>query len=143
MTIITFPTPVSKGQSAATHNEAEKLRGAKRVTKTPALTVTVLPPDANGGAPVRELRLCGRDAWCLNELVRAGSAGITSISYPGARLSHYIFRLRLLGIDIGTTSEVNAGAFGGTHGRYQLRSRVRIISSTGLGANPQTKVVLP
>jgi hypothetical protein len=143
MTLIAFPTPVSKGRSSAAHNHAEKPRGAKLVTKTPALTVTVLPPDANGGAPVRELRLTGREAWCLNELVRAGSAGITSIDYPGARLSHYIFRLRLLGIVIATTSETNAGAFGGTHGRYQLCSRVRVVSSTGLGPNPQTKLVLP
>jgi hypothetical protein len=142
MTLIAFPTPVSKGRSSAAPNDAEKPRGAKLVTKTPALTVTVLPPDADGGAPVRELRLTGREAFALDALVRAGAAGCTPLHNPAPRWSDYIFKLRHRGISIETMQERHSGAFAGRHGRYVLKSRVRVIKSVGLGGNPQERVSL-
>jgi hypothetical protein len=96
------------------------------------LTVSILPDDGSDTSP-RELTLESRDAWCLNELLRAGMRGITASAYPGARLSHYVFCLRGQGIAIDTVSEANTGAFGGTHARYILRSRVGILCSKGLG----------
>ena len=97
----------------------------------PSLKVVALPPEGTDDQTC-DLALYGREAWCLNELVRAGAQGITSLTYPGARLSHYVFCLRRHGLAIDTASEANAGAFGGTHGRYTLKSRVRIVSAIGL-----------
>lgn len=104
------------------------------MTKKAALSLkaVALPPEG-ADAPRRDLALYGREAWCLNELVRAGTQGITSLAYPGARLSHYVFCLRRQGLAIDTASEANTGAFSGKHGRYTLKSRVRIVSAVGLG----------
>ena len=99
---------------------------------SPSLTVVAFPPEG-ADAPRRDLALNGREAWCLNELVRAGTQGITSLAYPGACLSHYVFCLRRHGLAIDTASEANTGAFSGTHGRHTLKSRVRIVSAVGLG----------
>jgi hypothetical protein len=105
-----------------------KADGSKKAASN--LKVVAFPPEG-ADAPRRDLALYGREAWCLNELVRAGAQGITSLAYPGARLSHYVFCLRRHGLAIDTTSEANTGAFNGTHGRYTLKSRVRIVSAVG------------
>jgi hypothetical protein len=99
---------------------------------TLSLKVVAFPPEGAGDQR-RDLALYGREAWCLSELVRAGTQGITSLAYLGARLSHYVFCLRRHGLAIDTASEANTGAFSGKHGRYTLKSRVRIISAIGLG----------
>ena len=108
---------------------------------TTALKVVAFPPEG-ADAPRRDLALYGREAWCLNELVRAGAQGITSLAYPGARLSHYVFCLRRHGLAIDTANEANTGAFSGTHGRYTLRSGVRIVSAVGLGETGAAHAVL-
>ena len=131
--------------ATSTFPNAEKADGtAKAHTRpgTPSLKIVALPPEG-ASAPTRELSLFGREAWCLNELVRAGIAGITARQFPGARISHYVFCLRGQGLAIETKSEANTGAFAGSHGRYTLQSRVRIIRSTGLGENPQSRQALP
>lgn len=69
----------------------------------------------------------GRDAWTLDELVRAGERGITPIDNPAPRLSHYVFRLRKSGLVIETKEEKHAGAYPGTHGRYVLRTPVNVV----------------
>ena len=129
---VTLPAPRGKGQSTFVCLDAEKPSGTKRAAKSPTLTALVLPPDASDGAPVRTLKLIGREAWCLSELVKAGHTGITSLGYPGARLSHYVFCLRRQGIVIDMTPEANGGTFIGKYGRYRLRSNVRVIESTSL-----------
>jgi hypothetical protein len=74
----------------------------------------------------------GRDAWALKRLSEAGEGGITAFDEIGPRLSHYIFKLRRAGLTIETIDESHGGAFAGTHGRYVLRSRVRIVEEVGL-----------
>lgn len=73
----------------------------------------------------------GRDGWALLELVRAGSAGLTTLTNPAPRWSHYIYKLRRMGVDIETQDERHEGQFAGSHGRYRLRSDVRIIDVEG------------
>jgi hypothetical protein len=129
-----------KPHSHFADNDKENVTGGTSAIKSgPHLIACVLPPE---GGEAREIKVTRRIAWCLHELVRAGTQGITSLSYAGARLSHYIFCLRRQGIVIDVAREPNIGAFGGTHGRYRLKSRVRIIKSVGLGPNPQSRSVL-
>ena len=66
----------------------------------------------------------GRDAWALQELVRAGDAGCTPIDNPGPRWSGYVHNLRKLGLAIETIHESHGGPFAGTHARYVLKSHV-------------------
>lgn len=70
----------------------------------------------------------GRDAWTLAQLVAAGPRGVTPIDYPAPRWSHYVLRLRKSGLEIETIRMPNTGAFRGTHGRYLLRSNVRVLA---------------
>ena len=70
----------------------------------------------------------GRLAWTLANLIRAGDDGITSAQLPaGVRLAHYIFALRMEGINIATERERHGGEFSGTHARYTLKSAVEVI----------------
>lgn len=57
------------------------------------------------------LTVTGRDAWALDELVKAGKKGCTPIDAPGPRWSGYIHSLRGLGIDIETIHEALRGRF--------------------------------
>lgn len=79
--------------------------------------------DPNGERPVH---LAGRELWALRCLIAAGEDGITSISNPAPRLAAYIHKLRGHGISIETTHEPHGGEFSGLHGRYFLRSKVRL-----------------
>jgi hypothetical protein len=79
-----------------------------------------------------ELTVAGRDAWLLKKLVDRGERGVTAFDEVGPRLSHYAFKLRRAGLTIDTIDERHGGAFAGTHGRYVLRSRVRIVEEVGL-----------
>jgi hypothetical protein len=72
---------------------------------SPSITVNRLDDD---GAVTATLSFSGRDAWALDQLVSAGVTGITSIDNPAPRIAHYIFM----------------------HGRYVLRSKVRVIENT-------------
>lgn len=87
-----------------------------------SLTVAVLEP---GGE--RTIRVVGQFARTLDALIAAGQAGTTAldISTWALRLSHYIFILRK---DYGLLIEMKREAHAtGEHGRYFLRSEVRVI----------------
>lgn len=73
--------------------------------------------------------LTGRQAWCVDRLVTAGESGITSIESPGARVAHFVFLLRKeQGLSIETEREQHTGPYPGGHGRYRLRTPVKIIA---------------
>lgn len=76
----------------------------------------------------------GRDAWALQNLLRAGERGCTPIDTPGPRWSHYVFKLRRAGFIIETVDESHGGPFAGTHARYVLRSHVTILREMGRAA---------
>lgn len=68
-----------------------------------------------------------RQAWALHQLYLAGPNGCTPIDNPGPRWSHYIFKLRGLGIDVETLTENHGGQFAGHHTRYVLRSSISLV----------------
>jgi len=72
--------------------------------------------------------VCGRDLWALRSLIEAGETGCTPITRPAPRWSHYIWKLRGVGIVIETIHEPHGGSYPGTHARYVLRSKVRLAS---------------
>lgn len=76
-----------------------------------------------------QIHLSGREAWALYALMRAGEKGITPIERPAPRWSHYIMLLRRRGLVIETVNERHGGPFTGRHGRYVLRSKVRLLSA--------------
>ena len=81
---------------------------------------------ADHGDNARTLRLVGRYAQTLRALVNAGDKGVTAleVSTWALRLSHYIHTLRHeYGLHIEMQREPHDG---GWHGRYFLRSLVRI-----------------
>lgn len=90
------------------------------MTKRLIITARVLPD----GTPTK---IVGRDAWALQNLVRAGEGGCTPIDHPGPRWSHYVFKLRRVGFTIQTLDEAHGGPFPGSHARYVLRSEVEIL----------------
>ena len=79
-------------------------------------------------------RVVGRDAWALQNLMRAGVKGCTPIDHPGPRWSHYVFKLRKAGFVVETIHEGHEGPFAGTHARYVLRSQVSILEDVGRAA---------
>lgn len=86
--------------------------------------------DGEGLFDSRAIEPVGRDAQTLVELVKAGAKGITSQDVGGwaVRLSHYVFKLRTVyGLTIETVEEKHGGAYPGKHGRYFLRSLVRLL----------------
>ncbi len=80
----------------------------------------------------RDLKLKGRNAWALAELVKAGERGCTPIDNPGPRWSGYVHNLRRKhGLIIDTIHEAHGGAYSGTHARYVLRTPIRIAGDDG------------
>ena len=69
----------------------------------------------------------GRDAWALDQLLRAGETGCTPVDNPAPRWSHYVFKLRRAGIAIETITEKHAGPFAGHHARYVLRTPLAVV----------------
>lgn len=90
------------------------------MTKRLTIAARILPD----GLPIK---VVGRDAWALQNLVRAGAQGCTPIDHPGPRWSHYVFKLRRFGFTIQTLDESHGGPFPGSHARYLLRSEVEIL----------------
>lgn len=90
------------------------------MTKRLEVIARILPD----GQPIK---VVGRDAWALQNLMRERERGCTPIEHPGPRWSHYVFKLRGLGFVIQTVDEKHYGPFAGTHARYVLRSEVEII----------------
>lgn len=74
------------------------------------------------------VKVRGRDAWALAELLKAGATVLTAVERPAPRWSHYIFNNRRAGINIETVHEGHAGPYSGTHARYILRTPVEIIA---------------
>ncbi|MBN9031630.1 MAG: hypothetical protein J0I23_17675 [Rhizobiales bacterium] len=73
----------------------------------------------------------GRCAWALKELIRCQDKGITSIENPAPRLAAYVFKLKkLYGLVIETVDEKHGGPYSGCHGRYFLRSQVKVLRET-------------
>ncbi|MBB3770980.1 hypothetical protein FHS55_001575 [Angulomicrobium tetraedrale] len=89
-----------------------------------------------GGEGGGERTFVGRMAWALVQLVQAGDRGITPITHPAPRTSHYILRLRQEGLAIETIEEPHSGAFSGHHARYVLRTAVTILAQGGVMAPP-------
>lgn len=69
----------------------------------------------------------GRNAWALRQLLDAGERGCTPIQNPAPRWSHYVFKLRKAGLVVETIDEGHGGPYAGIHGRYVLRSSVRVL----------------
>lgn len=89
------------------------------------INILVASPDGSH----RRLQILGRNAWALVELVRAGPEGCTPLTHPGPRWSAYVHRLRQdCGLDIQTVYEAHKGPFPGSHARYVLRSKCRVLS---------------
>lgn len=98
------------------------------MTARPESMVIVADP----GLPERTLTLRGRDAWALQELIKAGPRGCTPIDHPGPRWSGYVHNLRReYGLRIETVTEPHGGPYAGHHARYLLRSVVRIVAVNG------------
>lgn len=79
------------------------------------------------GTETLPITTVGRDAWLLDRLIRAGERGLTTLEIPAPRTSGYLFKLRGFGFEITTEYESHQGTFAGRHGRYRLRSKVRIV----------------
>lgn len=87
---------------------------------------------ADADQPEHIIALRGRDAWALQELVKAGLRGCTPIDHPGPRWSGYVHNLRReYGLRIETVTEPHGGPYAGHHARYVLRSVVRIVAVNG------------
>jgi len=79
----------------------------------------------------RTVRLSGRLAWALTELIDAQEKGCTPIDNPAPRWSGYVHKLRReFGLNIETIHERHQGPFPGRHARYLLRSRVAILETS-------------
>jgi hypothetical protein len=82
----------------------------------------------------RVLAFEGREADTLNRLIVRGEAGLTSIENHGPRISHYVMKIRRAGLAVETWSaESRVGAFAGKHGRYFLRSPLRVVERVDAG----------
>lgn len=89
----------------------------------------VLP---HGGGKQRRIKLIGRFAWTLRQLIEAGRKGITSLERPAPRLSHYIYILRRdHGLAIETRPEQHDGPYPGRHGRYILLDNAVPVALSG------------
>ncbi len=75
------------------------------------------------------LRLKGREAWTLNCLLEAGQKGVIPLERPAPRWSAYVHTLRKRGLVIVTIDEQHAGPYSGTHGRYVLRTSLRVLKT--------------
>lgn len=67
-----------------------------------------------------EVFISGRNRWGLEQLIEAGSTGITSFQFAGVRIAAIIFDLKEMGVAINATTERHGGIFEGNHTRYSL-----------------------
>jgi hypothetical protein len=75
------------------------------------------------------LRLKGREAWTLSCLLEAAERGVIPLERPAPRWSAYVHSLRKRGIAIDTIDEPHSGPFSGTHGRYVLRTVLKVLKA--------------
>lgn len=80
------------------------------------------------------MRLDGRIAWAMKQLIDAGKRGCTPIDHPGPRWSDYTFKLRKLGFVIETEYESHGGPFPGSHGVYKLHTKVSVLEDMAAAA---------
>lgn len=92
----------------------------------PSGEVTNITVRVDGG---KARSFAGREAWALDQLLKAGKAGVTTLQRPAPRWSHYVYLLRRDGVKIETKHECHGGPFSGHHGRYFLRSRVKRVAA--------------
>ncbi|MEW9837296.1 winged helix domain-containing protein [Mesorhizobium marinum] len=112
--------PVAK---SANSNSRNRERVAGGVAKKFAIVVRIKPDG-------RIIRLDGRAAWVLNELVKVGKRSLTASDYPaGISLAHYILLCRKEGFLITTEREAHAGVFSGVHARYRLETPVTVLET--------------
>ena len=78
----------------------------------------------------------GQEARCLRALHEAGSQGVTSleISTWALRTSHYVYKLRKLGLAIDMEREKHGGVAPGHHGRYRLLTGIQILTEMQVAA---------
>ncbi len=69
-----------------------------------------------------------RTRWTLKELMKSRARGISTVEYPGVRLSEYVRQLRHdYGLVIETVDVPHEGQFPGLHGIYILKSHVELL----------------
>lgn len=70
----------------------------------------------------------GRCAWMLNELLKSGDNGVTSVDNPAPRIAAYVFKLKkIYGLAIESVEEKHGGPYAGKHSRYHLRSKIKVL----------------
>ena len=75
-----------------------------------------------------------RCRWVLDELIGAGSKGITHFQHPDPNWTAYIHKLRMqYGIEIETAIELHIGRFAGHHARYIIGSRIEKLGAEDEG----------
>ena len=79
------------------------------------------------------LRLKGREAWTLSCLLETVRERRHSLERPAPRWSAYVHSLRKRGLVIDTIDEPHAGPYSGTHGRYILRTPLRVLKAVSAG----------
>ena len=75
------------------------------------------------------LHLKGREAWTLSSLMETGLTGVIPLERPAPRWSAYVHSLRKRGLVIDTIDEQHAGPYSGTHGRYVLRTTLKVVKT--------------
>jgi hypothetical protein len=86
--------------------------------------------------PPTPIRVPKRAMFLLDALYKAGAEGITTIEFPGVRVSAAILHLRRAGVNVQTIYEKHSGEFAGRHGRFVLRSRVEPIHDSDPSPDP-------
>lgn len=105
----------------------QRAAAGTRLLNSQKSSVTIF---AENGAKI--IRISGRLLWALKKLMAAGTTGLTPVDMPAPRWSAYVHLLRELGVEIETIRERHEGEFPGNHGRYVLRSSVRIDGGGGV-----------
>lgn len=89
--------------------------------------VTNIVIEVKAGDDWQRMVFEGREAWALARLIEGGDKGVTPLQRPAPRWSAYVFKLRQAGLAIETVHEAHYGPFAGHHGRYILRTPVRVL----------------
>lgn len=97
--------------------------------KKPRIKVGLL--DAAGNLTTT-LTFNGRDAFALDQLIKAGRRGCRTIDNPAPRWSHYVYKLRRAGLNIQAHDEAHGGPYAGHHARYELLTKILVLESTFL-----------
>ena len=79
----------------------------------------------NGSTKIQRLK--GREAWAMQELMKAGPSGCTPLYNPAPRWAAYVHGLRSLSIRIDTITEPHGGPYAGNHARYVLRTPCAVV----------------